>query len=234
MSETYPPTEDPNALDRLLGRGRTLILGLIDAAQRELARRPPGLAAKVCRQILRDYIAPAEAALRRAIFIIAATLPAQPAETPRPPAGTPARLPPPRGPVRAAATTAPRPVFRLTEPDPGAPRSVPPALCQPGNAPAERRSADPFAAERKLIRRLTALSAAAEDPVREAARWLRHRAREHAATQPGARPATHPARHLPIDYFGLPARVAGLPYAIADLISHLNDIAFLGGFDDTS
>lgn len=156
MDDTpFQPADDLDILDDLLGRTRYFILGLIgfiDTALERLGNTP--LNARAVRYLMRRALLPAEAALRRAILLIATTLP------PPAPARAPSRTI--RQPAAAATgkPAAPRaPLFRMSEPQP----------------PLQH---DPAAA---FYRRFQALRAAYDDPAPYARRWLRRRARSAAA-----------------------------------------------------
>lgn len=182
------PADDIDILDDLLGRARYFILGLIgfiDTALERLGDTP--LNARAVRYLMRRALLPAEAALRRAILLIATTLP--------PPAPARAQSRAARQPAAAATgkPAAPRaPLFRMSEPQPRPthyrktdhlsedlmPRvtlltesvlRARPAPAQPPPAPQ-----DPAAA---FYRRFQALRAAYNDPAPYARRWLRRRAR---------------------------------------------------------
>lgn len=137
------------------------------------------------REIMRDYVIPAEAALRRAIHLMATDMPPPPVR-PRP-LKPPPKVIPALWPVKQKKARPP--AFRLTERqprpstdylpknlspririlDPGAPASPPPA---PKPAPRE-----PASYEARLRRRVAALEAAIANPVREARRLQRLQAR---------------------------------------------------------
>lgn len=188
MSETDPQAEDETGVVALLRRATGLALGLISMARAALAQFGPAPPpAAYTRLILRRFVVPAEATVRRAILVLAGTLP----------------LPA----VRAASAkrTAPKappkvqpdiryPVFCLTEPEPRGrrPRPAPEAalprirfLDTPtpaALAPRPRPSADEIetASETRLLRRLFALERAYLSPWREARRYLRRCARDEA------------------------------------------------------
>lgn len=188
MSETDPQTEDETGVVALLCRATGLALGLIAMARAALAQfgaAPPPAA--YTRLILRRFVVPAEATVRRAILVLAGTLPlpaVRPASAKR---AAPKALPPAKPGIRY-------PVFCLTEPEPRArrPRPAPEAplprilfLDTPtptAPAPKPRRSADEegAASETRLLRRLFALERAYLSPWREARRYLRRCARAEA------------------------------------------------------
>lgn len=192
MDDTpFQPADDLDILNDLLGRARYFILGLIgflDTALERLGDTP--LNARAAGYLMRRALLPAEAALRRAILLIATKLP--------PPA--PARAPSRAARQLAAAAkgkpAAPRaPLFRMSEPQPRPthyrktdylsedlmPRitllteSVLRARTAPARPPPAPQ--DPAAA---FHRRFQALRAAYDDPAPYARRWLRRRARSAA------------------------------------------------------
>lgn len=195
--EDQIPAED--ALNYLLGRARLFILDLINFIDSALARLPASPPRRAIAYLTRRALLPAEAALRRAILLIATKLD-MPA--PRAPVARPATRPAARPPERQAPA-ARAPVFRISEPLPrvakadGAPPkaeylpehllprirmltdavlSAPPPPPLP--APVVR---DPGA---RFFRRFAALRRAYEDPVREARRWLRRQGKPPAARAP--------------------------------------------------
>ncbi|PKP82171.1 MAG: hypothetical protein CVT79_07735 [Alphaproteobacteria bacterium HGW-Alphaproteobacteria-18] len=188
MSETYQPTEDETGLGALMGRATSLALGLIALARAALAQfgaAPPPAA--YTRLILRRYVVPAEATVRRAILVLAATL-SLPVLRVAAASARPARPPAPAQPA------ARYPVFCLTEaaPRPRRPRPAPEAalprilfldtLTPAAPAPKPRPPADEeeVASQTRLLRRLFALERAYLYPEREARRYLRRRARDGA------------------------------------------------------
>lgn len=189
MSETYPQTEEAGGLGALMGRATSLALGLISLARAALAQfgaAPPSAA--YARLILRRYVVPAEATVRRAILILASTLPLPVLRAGGPSRGASA---PPRKPPHAPPASR-YPVFCLTEAAPRAraPRLAPEAALPsirfldvpspPTPAPRLRPSADEDAMTTRLQRRLFALERAYLDPEREARRYLRLRLRNAA------------------------------------------------------
>lgn len=196
MTPRRPLHEDPDALDRLLGQARGLILGLIAEASRLLggARTKEALNAA-----LRTAILPAEAALRRAILLIARTLsaPSRPA----------ARTPPSHPAIPSADARAPRrPSFRMREARPRAGAAAP--APKPGSAATPY---DPARTAARLARRLEALDAAAANPVREARRWLRRTLKAAATRKP-----------LPIPRFDHIPGLTALPQESRPLLTTLN------------
>lgn len=184
-TEDQIPEED--ALSYLLGRARWFILNLINFIDTALERLPPHPSRQAIAYLTRRALLPAEAALRRAILLIASEM-----EMPVPhaPRAKPTR--PPSPPPRKEGPAVRAPVFRMSEPPPRAARAegmlpgpdylpehllprirtltddVLSALSAPPlPAPAAR---DPGA---RFFRRLTALRQAYDDPRREARRWLR-------------------------------------------------------------
>ncbi|MFN4186106.1 MAG: hypothetical protein ACK4M6_15135 [Hyphomonas sp.] len=187
MSETDQPTEEGTGLGALMGRATSLALGLIVLARAALAKYGDAPAPRSAAElILRRFILPAESTVRRAILVLATTLPpfrpgarAKSGGQGKPPP------PPPKGVPRP-------PVFRLTEPLPRpavraakasakgeegprislldfAPRPLAPA-------PKIHPRADDSAHSARLLRRLAALENAYLDPIRQARRYLRRRA----------------------------------------------------------
>lgn len=163
MSQTLPPPDETTG--SLVSRTRELVAGLVAFVFNVLRDAPPGpMALPQIRLFLRTVIKPGEALLRRAIYLLAAKLPA-PA-----PRATTVRA---AAPARVLQTQIPRrliPAFRLTEPTglvrPG----------KPGKAPPPRTGAAPdlHALSEKFVRRLAALQAACADPDKFA-RLLRRR-----------------------------------------------------------
>ena len=145
-----------------------------------IARTLPGMKA-----VFRDYLLPAEAALRRALHILAADLPA-----PKPRA---ANAVPPRKPKRPASkpTRARPPSFRLSEPQPRPktdhlPMRLRPRIpiigVTPRTEPAPRRKLTAIDLEARLRRRFEALINAFNNPAAAVRRLQRRLAR------PGASP----------------------------------------------
>lgn len=171
-----------------MGRATGLALGLISLARAALAQfgAAPAPAAYL-RLVLRRYVVPAEATVRRAILILAARLPLPVLRAGR----VSGKAPPPRKPPHASPGARP-PVFCLTEAAPRAraPRPAPEAPLPsirfldvpspPAPAPGRRPSADEDAMTARLLRRLSALERAYLDPEREARRYLRRRLRDGA------------------------------------------------------
>ena len=196
------PTDDP--VYALLEQARQFILGrvaFIEGAFSRLGDVP--LTATLARHLTRHALMPAEAALRRAILIIAASLPVPVLRAVKSRAAPDTARP--RAPAASLRPGA-RPRFNMNEPVPRKPeatallpktdyltedqlprilvltgdilaaRSTPPP---PAPAPAPKR--DPSAS---FHRRFAALQAALNDPQGEAQRWARRRIREMA--RPGA------------------------------------------------
>jgi hypothetical protein len=187
MDQTLPPQDDhPN--------GSLIYEGLHLAAWFFLQMRDmlkPGLGARALRHVFRHYMRPAEAALRRAICLIAATLEPEPARAITKP------VHPRAGGDRGQHTsTRPRaPTFRLTESLPR-PKTdyLPPALRPrisiagfapppPPPLPKPLAPADPGLLAAKLQRRLDAFNAAFRD-LRGAARRLRRLRARSTARRP--------------------------------------------------
>jgi hypothetical protein len=162
----------------LIAEANSLINWLLDAVEDALApgvrRTLPGL-----KSLYRDYLLPAEAALRRALHILAADLP-----VPKPRAATPL---PPRKPEPATpkATQFRPPVFRLSEPQPRPKTDHLPARLAPrisiiGVTPRPappRRKLTEADLEAQLRRRLDALNAALANPLAAVRRLQRRLAK---------------------------------------------------------
>lgn len=176
MSAVPPLPEDLAARHALLTRAEAFIVRMIDLALRFLNGAPAdGLAPALCRRLLLHVIAPAEAAFRRALVIIAVTLPPPAPRAPR--AGPP---PPPPGEADRAAAEPRAPLFRLTEPPlrpPADDRAAGQRLTVTGAAVSPRPAPAPAALTARLVARLGALIAAVEDPARTCRRFLRRRRR---------------------------------------------------------
>jgi hypothetical protein len=184
-----PAAPDADHLDALIGRAAHLALWLAGQVREMLAPLPGKvLEAPFLRHLLRHYLVPAEAALRRAVHLIAADMSAPRAPLrPLRPLRPPPRVIVPLEPVKRE--TVRPPTFRLTEPQPrpqtdfipehlrprirvlspDAPLASPP----PASQPRQRASL-----ESRLRRRFAALDAALANPEREARRLLRLQARK--------------------------------------------------------
>ncbi|MFN3609570.1 MAG: hypothetical protein ACK4Y9_10940 [Hyphomonas sp.] len=198
MSEHPPPPEDETSLGALVRRVSSLALGFIVLARAALAkfgdapapRRAAGL-------VLRKFILPAEAIVRRAILVLAATLPPVRPGARSKPKGQ-GKPPPPPG-----SSAARPPVFCLTEPLPRTVARAAKAAAKvdegprislvdwvtsapaPALPPQTRPRADDAAYAARLLRRLAALENAYGDIFHQARRYLRRRA---AAARSGAAP----------------------------------------------
>src|SRR3990167_130109 len=181
MTEVQTPLEDDDPHGPLIDEAGHLCRWLIGELHAQMARFAGTVAAlPFLRGLLRHYLLPAEAALRRAIYLIANTL--APVPLPRPKPKSPA--PPREG---GGLTRQPRtPLFRLTEPAPRPrpdylPISQRPRISVPGItpiAPAKTPAkSDPARFQARLLRRLVALEAAWNNPLGTARRLLRQRAR---------------------------------------------------------
>ena len=164
----------------LIAQANSLINWLLDAVEDALApgvrRTLPGL-----KSLYRDYLLPAEAALHRALHILAADLPA-----PKPRAGS---APPPRKPEPATpkATRFRTPIFRLSEPQPRPKTDHLPARLAPRISiigvtprpapPAPRHNLTEADLEMQLRRRLDALNAAFANPLAAVRRLQRRLAK---------------------------------------------------------
>ncbi|MFN3912176.1 hypothetical protein [Hyphomonas sp.] len=171
MDQTLPSPDHPH--DPLLREVQHLVSWLLGGLAIRLAGGPD---LKGLRWIVRHLLTPAEAVLRRALHVLADTLP-----RPVPRAAPP---PPPPGRPDAANPPAPRaPVFRLNEalPRPGQiPLSRRPRISVAGEAPPPSPlprpgPADPARRRAKILARFAALRAAFDDPVPLARRLLRRR-----------------------------------------------------------
>lgn len=182
-TEDQIPEED--ALNYLLGRARWFILNLIDFIDTALARLPASPPRQAIAYLTRRALLPAEAALRRAILLIASEMELP---VPRAPRAKPAR--PPAPPLRKENPAARAPVFCMSEPPPRAAKAkgiLPKADYLPEHLLPRIRtltddalgalSSSPPPAARdpgaRFFRRLAALRQAYDDPRREARRWLR-------------------------------------------------------------
>ena len=174
----------------LIAEANSLINWLLDAVEDALApgvrRTLPGL-----KSLYRDCLLPAEAALRRALHILAADLPA-----PKPRAATalPLRKPEPATPK---ATRFRPPIFRLSEPQPRPktdhlPARLAPRISiigvTPRPAPTPRRKLNEADLEMQLRRRLDALNAAFANPL-AAVRRLQRRLVKSGTARPKLAPA---------------------------------------------
>ncbi|MFN7057021.1 hypothetical protein [Hyphomonas sp.] len=155
----------PPALSPLIA---ALITNLIASARETLAEFAPGaMPVAMRKRFVRWMIEPAEAMLRRWIWMLAADLPA-PALAPAPAPSAARSAPSGRPTTRKAATARPA-RFRLMEPVPQRRPQTPPSH-QPKAKSAAPRASDPHAAEQRLHRRLDALIRAHADPAAEARR----------------------------------------------------------------
>ncbi len=237
MSQTPPPPDHRSHEPDLIDRGGHLTRWFIGQITNFLAPQPGQVfAARYLRWLMRDYLLPAEAALRRTLHLLAALLPPLAAATlalrisahPRAGGGLARQIRKPR-----------TPLFRLTEPPPRPrtnylPVSQRPRISVPGMTPpllaaavsAQQRGA---ALEARLRRRLAALTAAWEDPDKAALRLQRLAARGRIKS---------PA----LNYFRIPGLgAAPLKGEGSSLLEDLNRAAFTAGAeariaatDDTS
>lgn len=164
----------------LIDAGAGLAWRLVSDLRAQLARVAAGaFSLALLRGLVRNYLRPAEAALRRAIYLIADRL------VPLPARAACARR---SGPVPpAAGTGSPRtPAFRLTEPLARPPGNALPlarrprisiAGLAPPPPPPSRAAPDPVRLEDSIHRRLAAFEAAFRNPERAARRLLRLLAR---------------------------------------------------------
>jgi|GEM_PF-1412328 len=212
MDTAPQPTDDETAFAALMAQTHDFILGLImfvDGVFQRLGSIP--LSAKLARQLTRYTLIPAEAALRRAILIMAADLPlpvlrhkprALPdTATPRaaaapPPEDTKPRPPvfcmsepQPRDPARDPARDTPRPETDDL-PEDMLPRilALTDAVLYAPPAPLKTLPGPKDTAAR-FCRRLAALQAAFQDALGEAERWVRRRVRALARATTALKPA---------------------------------------------
>jgi len=178
-----PAAPEQDRINGLIGQAALLAIWLADELRRRLVPMPGQLLeTRLLRHLVRHYLLPAEAAVRRAVHLIAAEMP-----LPQPAAR---KLPPkPQSPKTPRA-----PAFRLTEPQPRpktdhiparlAPRIrlLTPGLPATRPRPVPPRS-PPASYEERLRRRFAALEAALASPVHQARRLLRLQAR-HSKPKP--------------------------------------------------
>jgi hypothetical protein len=232
MDTAPQPTDEDLALDALLERARVFILDLmifLEGIFDRLGSVP--LSTRLAHRLTRDALIPAETALRRAILILAASLPvpviavraakgpAKPrAAAPKPAHSRPPRFsmnePAPRDRTHAADHSdtdymaedqLPR-ILALTDAILFAPPAPPPKP-----APARPDAATIF------CRRFAALQAAYQDANGEAERWARRRVR--AASRPGANP-----RPLPVP-LPRPRLAKSVPRDSVSLLGDLTEAA---------
>jgi hypothetical protein len=182
-----PAAPEQDRINGLIGQAALLAIWLADELRRRLVPLPGQLLeTRLLRHLVRHYLLPAEAAVRRAVHLIAAEM-RLPQPAPRA-ARTAAR----KLPLKPQSPKTPRaPAFRLTEPQPRpktdhiparlAPRIrlLTPGLpaIQPHPKPPARQSTS---YEERLRRRFAALEAALASPVQQARRLLRLQARQSA------------------------------------------------------
>ena len=242
MSETHPPPDRQAETVLLLEDGQALTADLIAAARSLLGSGPAGgLTARFLSMVLRKWIAPAEATLRRMIVLLAATLkPLKPAAHPRAGEG---RAWQPKPPARQSGVPCGprRPVFRLTEPLPRPktdyiPEHMRPRIrlldeaalaAPPVPAPKAppRKAADPAGLLARIERRLAALEAALADPAREARRWQRRQSRQQAEKS---------LPKPPLAFRRIPGDGTHLSQIARDFLHYLNTAAFRALAPDTS
>lgn len=178
-----PATPEQDRINGLIGQAAMLAIWLANELRRRLVA-PQGvlLETRLLRHLARHYLLPAEAAVRRALHLIAAgmTLPERIPRAARPAANK--TMPKPEKPK------APRPpAFRLTEPQPRPKTDHIPAryapritLLTPGAPLPPKRRAPPrqrLSYEERLRRRFAALEDALASPARHARRLARLKAR---------------------------------------------------------
>jgi len=208
MAKTAPLTDHPERA--LLSEAQHLLVWLIDTLHGLLGAAGARPTLRELRLWVRDYLAPAEGAMRRALRLLAATLAPVPVRT------RTNAPPPPAGGTSSQPTR--RPAFRLFEAPPrkgSLPLARRPQISVAGEAPppvpAARRPVDEAATYRRFLRRLEALELAFENPLRHARRLARRR---------------RPDRKLTLAYTVPPgARARSLTGDAADLLSRLNHAA---------
>ena len=209
MDHSPRPLKVAVAHDGLISRARRFVLSLVDEIE---GRLPQGdgaiIPASLIRMLMSRWLIPAEAAMRRAILLIAASLPVPPpaAASPVPPPAPPQTAP------RKATDGGPRkssrtPVFSMKEPQgrskagdtaedrmgrslllaAAMDRPCPPlAPLRPLRSPAEEAAR----LQERFLSRLDALAFAMGNPEREAERFLHRQEREaEKRRQAGAPPA---------------------------------------------
>lgn len=183
MDHRTPPPE------HLIAEALRQVAQLVLFAQDLLLDRTGAAKAVALRGVLASCIAPAEAILRRAIYLLASTLPPEPVRTRTIITG--AAFPARSGNDQPPAPAKPRtPLFRLTEPAARAPRPATSRTNAPSpTARAVPRAPDLAALAEKVQSRLTALQAASGNPQAAARRLLRRLAR----TRPTRRPLSEAA-----------------------------------------
>ena len=174
-----PAAPEQDRINGLIGQAAMLAIWLANELRRRLVP-PQGvlLETRLLRHLARHYLLPAEAAVRRALHLIAAgmTLPLPTPRAARPAANRP--MPKPEKPK------APRPpAFRLMEPQPRPKTDHIPAryapritLLTPGTPLSPKRRAPPrqrLSYEERLRRRFAALEDALASPARHASRLAR-------------------------------------------------------------
>ena len=183
----------------LIAQANSLINWLLDAVEDALApgvqRTLPGL-----KSLYRDYLLPAEAALRRALHILTADLPAS-----KPRAAT--ALPPRKlEPATPKAMRFRPPVFRLGEPQPRPKTGHLPARLQPRisiigvmprPAPLPRRKLNEADFEAQLRRRLDAPNAAFANPLAAVRRLAKPNTKRPRLAPPSRPHCTAPHRRRP-------------------------------------
>ena len=226
--------QDQTLLDDLLGRTRMFVLSVANAIEDYLpADDTQSLPATLVRLLMRRFLIPAEAAMRRVILLIAATrafLPAaalatRPSQKPSKTAGKEdgRSAPCERAPAfnmnepRLRAMTGEIPqgqMPRITVLDDAALTApgAPPAALRPAPSPAEAEAA----LTRRFFRRLDALSIVIGKPGPAADRWLKSVARK-AALQPEA--ITAPP---PLAFHKVPGQTKAAGAEAISLLSELN------------
>lgn len=204
MDHSPRPLKHKTAHDGLISRARRFALSLVEKIEDRLpAGEDAVIPASLVRMLMQSWLVPAEAAMRRAILLIAAAMPFVP-QAPQP-ASAPAPSPAPQTLPRKAAESGARPssrtpIFNMKEPRPGLmagaaeesrlrasllqaaaamDRPCPPlAPLPPVRSPAEEAARLQARLQEGFLTRLDALAFAMGNPEREAERWLRRQERE--------------------------------------------------------
>ncbi|MBA4226878.1 MAG: hypothetical protein C0456_09630 [Hyphomonas sp.] len=207
MDHSPRPLDHKTAHDGLISRARSFVLSVVMEIE---GRLPAGegaiIPATLIRTLMQRWLIPAEAAMRRAILLIAAALPRAPQAAPAPPSAPPKTAPrkaPEGGPGKSPRT----PVFSMKEPQgrskaedsaedrlrrslllaAAMERPCPPlAPLRPLRSPAEEAAR----LQERFLSRLDALAFAMGNPEREAERFLRRQEKDaEKRRQAGAPPA---------------------------------------------
>lgn len=237
MDHSPRPLSHKTAHDGLISRARSFVLSLVTEIEDRLpAGQGAILPVSLVRMLMQRWLIPAEAAMRRAILLIAAALPLTPQAAPAPPSGPPQTLP--RKGTEGRGTPSSRtPVFSMKEAQGGPKaddtaddrmrrsllqaaaleRPCPPvAPLRPLRSPAEEAAI----LQERFLCRLDALAFAMGNPEREAERFLRRQEKEaEKRRQAGVLPA--PPRP-PISFRKPPGLGAGTDPQFISLLIELN------------